>query len=103
MICREVTAYGLEFMETGWETEFMSKTSLIRRRRRRTSKQSLVSPAVRAQSHSHQYSQQEIQDGECRCGEPIHLIYVDRCEDCWALDQVRWSGKSKRVRLLFND
>lgn len=81
----------------------MSKTSLIRRRRRRTFKQSLVSPTIRTQSQAHQSPQQEIQDDECRCGEPIHLIYVDRCEDCWAFDQARWSGKSKRVRLLFND
>lgn len=41
-------------------------------------------------------------EGVCRCGHDIHPIYINRCEDCWADDQDRWDGKSRRVGGTFN-
>jgi hypothetical protein len=38
-----------------------------------------------------------LKEGVCRCGKASHPIYMERCEDCWVDDQIRWDGRSRRV------
>lgn len=37
----------------------------------------------------------------CACGQPIEAAYQpgNRCEDCFALDQDRFTGRSQRVKI----
>ena len=35
-----------------------------------------------------------------KCGRPVVFSNEDRCEDCWADDQWRWSGRSQRVKVI---
>lgn len=81
----------------------MDNIPLVQRCRRR-SKQSNKRIVQPRPTKSQQIKLMLLKEfGKCRCGEPIHPIYVNRCEDCWAVDQVRWSGRSQRVKVLFNE
>jgi hypothetical protein len=42
-------------------------------------------------------------EGVCRCGKSSHPIYMERCEDCWVDDQIRWDGRSRRVKVQVHD
>lgn len=35
--------------------------------------------------------------GHCLCGVKVEAPYFERCEDCFAEDSERWSGKPQRV------
>ena len=36
-----------------------------------------------------------VRPGYCRCGQPAEAPYFERCEDCFAEDSERWSGKDQ--------
>jgi hypothetical protein len=36
----------------------------------------------------------------CACGRLVTFPGESRCEDCWALDQVRYHGRSRAVHTL---
>ena len=69
----------------------MSNKPLARRRRRR-----------KLDARPRSRSTAPLKEGVCRCGAPTHPIYQDQCEDCWVNDQIRWDGRSRRVKVLFN-
>ena len=40
-------------------------------------------------------------DGHCRCGTRVEAPYFERCEDCFAEDSERWSGRDMSVTTHF--
>jgi hypothetical protein len=76
--------------------EYTSKSRSIRsvRSRKSTSK--------RHDAKTHKNHKTVKVEGYCRCGAKIMVPYYDdRCEDCFAEDSARWTGRDVRVVLLW--
>lgn len=65
--------------------------------KRRTSGQPGKSTTSRpnAKGLSNNSPPKRVRPGYCRCGKPAEAPYFERCEDCFAEDAERWSGKDQ--------
>ena len=54
-----------------------------------------TTPRSNAKSISNNSPPKRVKPGYCRCGQPAEAPYFERCEDCFAEDAERWSGKDQ--------
>lgn len=66
-----------------------------RRKRHRASK------IFRSNSKSNAHHTFSRIEGQCKCGAAVEILYFDKCENCFAEDAHRWSGKDKSAKIRF--
>ena len=81
---------------TGSDTESFNNNTKPGRRRRHRSRTFKGLDSTRGSHHS-----LPRVDGYCRCGAKAEAPYYERCEDCFAEDSERWSGKDQSAAIHF--
>lgn len=84
---------GAERESTGPGDNAESGSSTKRRKSRQPRKG--TTPRPDAKGLSNNSPPKRVRPGYCRCGAPAEAPYFERCENCFAEDAERWSGKDQ--------